>query len=302
MKTAMAVCVVAAILVSGCDYGSSLRDEDSGIQSDAAARDVLAEKNGSNSGSREVVTFDELAASLSDLLEKPTSWLFYNDNTEAVEVLGSIVPGPSPTPSGLGSVVISAKNTERPNLATYRFSGTPLASITALAFSTYNPSAGNGGAANRAAYLQFNVDFNGSDTWQRRLVYVPRNNGTVVQNQWQEWDAIQGGAAKWSLSGGTWPGTATPGSTLKTWNQILTDYPGVRIRVSDSFLGLRVGEPYPNGYTEYIDKFVFGTTAGTTTFDFEPAKETCMKGGWQQSADPAFPNQGACIQYNNTSK
>jgi uncharacterized protein (DUF2141 family) len=159
-----------------------------------------------------------------------------------------------------------------------------LGDITVLKFSTYNPSAGNGGSANRSAYLNFNVDFDGSDTWQGRLAFVPNQNGMVTQDSWKEWDALQGGNAKYSYSRGTWPiptsgpdaGLSTPGSTLKTWNQILADYPGIRIRVTDSWLGLRVGEPYPDGYTENLDKFVFGTANGITTFDFDPAAAPSM--------------------------
>ena len=51
---------------------------------------------------------------------------------------------------------------------------------------------------------------------------------------------------------------------------ILVEYPNSRILPGDSFLGIRVGEPYPDGYTENIDAFKFGTAAGTITFDFEP--------------------------------
>lgn len=204
-------------------------------------------------------------------VQYPSGWLFYNDEVDQGDPsLGSFVAGPAPTLYGAGSAQISVSGSQRRNLATYQFAGTPLASITALSFRTYNPSAGNGGSATRSAYLNFNVDFDGSDTWQRRLVFVPRNNGTVLQNTWQEWDAIGSGNAKWSLSGGTWPGTATPGSTLRTWDDILSSYPGVRIRITDAHLGLRVGEPYTDGYTENIDAFTFGTAAGTTIFDFEP--------------------------------
>jgi hypothetical protein len=181
-----------------------------------------------------------------------------------------MVAGPGTAPAGAGSAQISVTGTQRRNLATYRFSGTVLGDITVLRFSTYNPSAGNGGSANRSGYLNFNVDFDGTDTWQRRLVFVPSNNGTVVQNSWQEWDAINGGTALWSYSGPTWPGTATPGTTLRTWSDLLASYPGIRIRVTDSWLGVRVGEPYSNGYTENIDLFKFGTAAGTVKFDFEP--------------------------------
>lgn len=207
------------------------------------------------------------------------SWLFYDDNTDKVDpTLGSFVSGPGTTPLGTGSAQISSASPDRRNLATYQFSGTPLANITTMKFSTYNPSAGNGGSANRSGYITFNVDFNGSDTFQRRLNYVPSQNGTVIQNTWQEWDAINGGNAMWSYSGATWPaafgscpGGGEAGTTLKSWSQVLCQYTGVRIRVTDSFFGIRVGEPYPGGYTENIDAVKFGTAAATTQFDFDPA-------------------------------
>ncbi len=214
------------------------------------------------------------------------NWLFYNDGAPAVPgpaspegpdpTCGSFVSGPGTTPLGTGSAQVTVSGERRCSLATFQFSGTPLAAIDTLAYSTYNPSAGNGGSPTRSGYLQFNVDFNGTDTWQRRLLYLPNDNGTVIQNNWQEWDTINGGAALWRYSGGTWPagigepGT-TPGTTPKSWNTILTTYPGVRMRVTDSFLGIRVGEPYTDGYTENIDAFKFGTTAELQIFDFEPA-------------------------------
>ena len=202
-------------------------------------------------------------------------WFFYNDEIDEVDnTLGSFVEGPDTPPLGDGSAEISVTDTERRNLATYQFSGTPLSAIRTMKFSTYNPSAGNGGGVDRSAYLNFNVDFDGSDTWQRRLAFVPRQNGTVVQNSWQEWDAIDGGDAMYSYSGPTWPGTATPGTTLRSWNDLLASYPGIRIRVTDSWLGMRVGEPYGDGYTENLDKFVFGTNTETQIFDFEPTAPT----------------------------
>jgi hypothetical protein len=240
-------------------------------------------------------------------------WFFYNDENDTINnSLGSFVSGPGAPASGIGSAQISVTGTQRRNLATYQFSGTPLADITTLKFTTYNPSAGNGGSASRSAYLNFNVDFNGSDTWQRRLVFLPSDNGTVVQNFWQEWDAVNGGAALWRYSGGTWPagigGGGEPGTSTKTWTQVLSQYPGVRIRVTDSWLGMRVGEPYTDGYTENIDSFRFGTASGTTTFDFEPYliatnKDQCKNGGWQtyrRANGSTFKNQGDCIQYVNT--
>ena len=247
-----------------------------------------------------------LAAPFACFAAFPSGWLFYNDETDAGDpTLGSFVAGPGVPTNGIGSVKIGVAGTQRRSLATYQFAGTPLASITTLKFRTFNPSAGNGGSSSRSAYLNFNVDFNGTDTWQRRLVFVPSQNGTVVPNAWKEWDAINGGAAKWNYSGRIWPATSKPGTTLMSWAQILAAYPLIRIRVTDAHMGLRVGEPYPDGYTEYIDSFTFGTAAATTTFDFEPyaiasSKSDCKDGGWKnvrQADGSAFKNQGACESY-----
>lgn len=198
-------------------------------------------------------------------------WLFYNDENDTIDnSLGTFVTGPGTAPIGSGSVQMSVTGTQRRNIATYRFAGTPLSTINELKFSTYNPSAGNGGSANRSGYMQFNVSFDGVDNWQRRISFNPGVNGTVVQNQWQEWDAINGGGALWLHSGPTWPGTAIPGTTARTWQDLLTSYPNIKIRNTDSFFGIRVGEPYANGYTENIDAIKFGTASGTTHFNFEP--------------------------------
>lgn len=214
-----------------------------------------------------------LAAPFVCFVAYPTGWLFYNDESDAGDpTLGSFVAGPGTPMHGLGSAQITVTGSQRRNLATYQFAGTALADITVLSFRTFNPSAGNVGAASRSAYLNFNVDFNGTDTWQSRLLFVPSVNGPVLQDTWQEWDAFAAGSALWLYSGPTWPAPngAVPGTTPLTWNQIVTDYPGVRIRVTDAHLGLRVGEPYADGYTENIDAFSFGTAAGTTIFDFDP--------------------------------
>lgn len=261
-----------------------------------------------------VVTPGDMATSIADVVVNPTSWFFYNDETDTIDnSLGLFVVGPATPPLGTDSVQVSVTGTQRRNLATYQFSGTPLADITELKFSTYNPSLGNGGSVNRSGYLNFNVDFNGSDTWQRRLVYVPSQNGTVVQNNWQEWDTINGGSAEWSYSGATWPLTLVgpdaslvePGTTLRSWSDILADYPGVRVRVTDSWLGVRVGEPYADGYTENIDKFVFGTAAGVKTFDFDLVNEVgpptlfseCKGEGWKTFNNPTFTKKSQCEKY-----
>ena len=203
-------------------------------------------------GDQMVVQAGDMATSFSDVIANPSKWFFYNDETDQIDnSLGSFVSGPGTPPYGSGSVQISVSGSQRRCLATYQFAGMPLADISVLAFSTYNPSAGNGGAANRTGYLNFNVDFDGSDTWQKRLIFTPPG-GDVVQNTWQEWDCIDGGSAIWRWSGGTFPGTSV---TSMTWSDLLTTYPGIRVRVSDPWLGIRVGSPYASGYTENLDGF-----------------------------------------------
>ncbi|QHO63425.1 DUF11 domain-containing protein [Candidatus Chazhemtobacterium aquaticus] len=226
-----------------------------------------------------VVYHSDLATDLSDVMAKPKSWFFYNDESNTIDnSLGSFVIGPGTPPRGDGSVEISVSGTQRRNLATYQFSGIPLASITTLAYSTYNPSAGNGGSANRVGYLGFNVDFDGSDTWQKRLLFHPTANGTVQQDTWQKWDAINNGNALWSWSGLSghggsatkWPDGST--SEYRSINELVAAFPNIRIRVSDPWMGIRVGEPYSDGYTENIDLFKFGTANHTTIWDFEPGQ------------------------------
>ena len=227
------------------------------------------------------------------------SWFFYNDVNDTINnSLGSFVYcqyGPCPLydgaganpPLGAGSVEISTVLNRRPNLATYQFGGVKLADIKTLEFSTYNPSAGNGQGPSASAYLHFNVDFIGNSTaWQRRMVFVLSSNGPIVPNTWKAWDAIDGAVPNsqggvWIYSGGTWPAGALPACAAagsKTWAQVLACYPQARILPGDSFLGLRIGEPYPNGYTENIDAFKFGTAQYTLTFDFEPRADNGFGG------------------------
>jgi hypothetical protein len=58
---------------------------------------------------------------------------------------------------------------------------------------------------------------------------------------------------------------------VQSWDDILAARPDARIRVTDAFMGIRVGNPDPLGYTENIDSFTFGANdGGTTIYDFEP--------------------------------
>jgi hypothetical protein len=238
-------------------------------------------------------------------------WFFYNDQTDTVDnTIGSMVYGPATPLHGVGSAQITVSGAQQRNLATYQFKGVPLSTISELNFRTLSQSVGNGSGPNAAPYLNFNVDFNGSDSWQSRLVFVPKQNGTVTVDTWQTWDAINGGLAQWNYSGPSWPtaaagpdfgGPVTPGTTLRTWNQILADYPGIKTRTTDSWMGIRVGEPYPAGFTGNIDSFSITVSGNQKIFDFEPvALPACGTSSFDSFTNGSVNGQDGWTETNAT--
>ncbi|HUY05156.1 MAG TPA: dockerin type I domain-containing protein [Candidatus Paceibacterota bacterium] len=226
----------------------------------------------------------DLAASLSDVMTNPAKWFFYSDTNDTIDdSLGSFVTGPGTAPAGSGSaqMTLGASPADRVALATYQFSGTLLADVKRMQYSLYEPT--NAGAA---PSLQFNVDLNGTDAWQHRLLYEPSENGqqALTLNSWNAIDAYQNGNALWTWSGlkghggnaTQWPDRKT--AVYRTWYDIVSSFPKARVRVTDSWLGFRIGSPSPVGYTSDVDKFVIdmsdGANATTTTYDFEPTAHT----------------------------
>ncbi len=202
-------------------------------------------------------------------------WFFYNDTNDTINnVLGSFVTGPLVAPLGTGSAQMTDPDaTGRIDIATFAYSNILLSNIKSLGFSWYSHSGVAG--PTEAPYLVFNVSFDGTGAYQNRLVYVPSTNGAATQDAWNTNDAISSGAALWVYSGATWPApNALPGTTPKTWSQILTDYPLAKVLPVGGFMGVRVGEPGPANYQGNVDKFVIaiktGTNTHTTTYDFEP--------------------------------
>ena len=214
--------------------------------------------NGASAVSPAVVLFDGLG-----------KWFFYNDTTDEVDnTLGTIAAGPGTPIMGPGSAQMTLDPTHtRKALTTYQFAGTPLSDITELKYGVY-PDGTTG-----AASLQFNIDLDGSDTWQHRLLYEPDENGdNPAANTWTSLDALAG---TWTWSGltghggssATWPDGSN--TEFRTWNDIKTAFPNARIRVSDPWLGFRIGSPGPSGLTNSIDFFTIQTTGNpATTFNF----------------------------------
>lgn len=226
----------------------------------------------------------DLATGWLDIANNPDKWYMFDETPGvlppnqinpalATFVTGPPVTAPPTPPEGTGSIQITVTGQERYNLGTTQYANINLADITTFAYSTYNASAGNGGSATRSGYIQFSISFDGTGDWQERLLYVPSENGTVLQDTWQEWDAIEGGIAEWKWSGFAGNGYEWPdGNTdaLRTWDDLLTAFPDIKMNTGiHSFLGIRVGGPYTNGYTENIDAFKFGALGFEQTFDFE---------------------------------
>jgi len=192
------------------------------------------------------------------------TWFFYNDTNDTIMSLNQfaadgganeIVLGPDNT--GAARMLLGNHVTPRYNIATYRFSDVKLSEISTLKYRVYDVDGTN------PPFLNFNVDFNNSDTWQKRLVQVP----TLTANTWTEVDALNG---MWTYSGAFWPAGgsetgSTPGTTAKTWASIVADYPMAETRSTDSFLGVRVGHPGPVGDAGYVDWIEFDGTR----FNFE---------------------------------
>ncbi len=193
----------------------------------------------------------------SSLVSAKTSgrWFFYNDTNDTIMSINQfsgtagiddIVAGPGST--GAAQMTLDSGVNPRYNIATYRYNDVKLSGITSLKYRIYDIDSSNG-----TPFLNFNIDFNNTDIWQKRLVQVPVG---LVSNTWTTVDALTG---SWTYSGATWPiglvdvtGT-TPGTTVKTWAQILADYPNAETRSTDSWLGVRVGQPGPSGDTGYVD-------------------------------------------------
>jgi|GEM_PF-2071141 len=206
----------------------------------------------------EIVKAGDLVENSGELAAAPNSWFFYNDTNDTLMTINqfsgtggvnNFVTGPDSV--GAAQMTLDTGTDPRYNIATYRYKNWKLADISSLKYRMYEPSP-NG----TLPYLHFNVDFNNSDTWQRRLVMVPTG---VSPNTWTTVDALAG---SWHLSGGNWPvGTtengSNPGSNPKTWAQILAEYPNAETRSTDSWLGVRVGQPGPAAATGYVDWIEF---------------------------------------------
>jgi parallel beta-helix repeat protein len=212
-------------------------------------------------------------------------WYFWNDfNDTFAGSPGALVSGPGAPPAGTGSVELGpltdngATAGGHSMIATDAYAGTPLADITALSYSTYQPG------PTQAIALQFDVSYQGGLAFGGRLVFEPYQNGAVsVGSGWQSWSPLSGiwWATKVSSPNGTGGTQIVPlpagncaMSTPCTWSQIKAAFPAAK--VLGRFL-LKAGSNW-NGFDGNADNLTIGVSGSNTTFDFEaetPCTTTC---------------------------
>ena len=190
------------------------------------------------------------------------SWVGYTRNAGTL----NIVQGPGNPPSGCGSMQFSTPlSADKAYVYNYDHNNTLLSSITALSYATYLSS----GNFNQVPSINIEIDMDGPSgpAGKAVLVFEPVYNtdqGAIVGNTWQIWDAFKTGNARW------WSAQAINGlcafSCYATWNEIITNNP--QATISGGF-GVNQGTGNP-GLFSAIDELIIGKNGVTTTYNFQP--------------------------------
>jgi hypothetical protein len=222
------------------------------------------------------------------------NWVIYNRNAGNA----AFRSGPATPPLGVGSVELTTPTgADKVQVFNYDQVGRPLSDINRLGYSTYRTA----GSAQQVTAMNIEVDVNGAAPGGfTTLVFEPVYNtgqGTVVNGQWQTWDAYDGGNAIW------WSSNPIPSApnrdTFVSWSTIVAANPNA---VIVGGFGLNQGSGN-GGLTAAADALGINDT----TFNFEPtltpaSKDQCKNGGWQSFNSPTFKNQGDCVSYTNNGK
>ena len=199
-------------------------------------------------------------------------WVGLQENPSPGGLSGPVfVTGPATPPLGSGSMRLSvADATEGFAAVNSQFSGTKLADITALNYSTYSST------TPQTAALSFDITYPATANYGGRLVYEPYLTETVVPNMWQRWDALAGTwwSSKTDVNGSN---GLCPQASPCTWTQVLTNWPNAVLdnpTPSPGYLVFKAGSGWTGGATVHVDDLVVGVDDGLgniteTTFDFE---------------------------------
>jgi Fibronectin type III domain len=268
------VFINTATAVNYCDGGaggvSSFRDDTNGTN------DCWGPASNSNQGPyrpmAKIVTNAPSLTTTTTVVDGLHShgWRFVDDTANALKP-PSFVTGPAPTPLGTGSAQLSTPGTnDRHIIATSAYAGTPLANITSMSYSAFQPNPYAG--LQLAPAMQFDINYLGPTDvpYRGRLVFEPTANGAVNAG-WQSWNALNG--VWWgSFSGNTGFGGLCGQASPCTWAQVLANWPNATIR--GATLVKAGGAASWAGFVGNVDAVKIGVDdgAGTvteTTYDFE---------------------------------
>jgi hypothetical protein len=223
-------------------------------------------------------------AALCDVVVYPGNmdgWAFRvtdnNGDPPASDASAGFVNGPATPPLGTGSVHFQVGTGDQSaGIRNSSYSGTRLADITALSYSTY-ATAWNG---QQLPYLSLAIDrsdlgLGPDDTLFFEPAYQLKGTGNptlpdqqaVVLNQWQTWDAKIGGW--WNNDGDFIPGYPNVGSLAS----YLALYPNaVMVNRTDGVGAIRLVSGFAspeNKFDSNVDAFTIGVNGNNTTYDFE---------------------------------
>ena len=146
----------------------------------------------------------------------------------------------------------------------YDHIGTALAAITALSYSTYTDNT----ITAPALQLEINPEPSGSLHYAT-LNFEPYMNSSeqaLTPYTWQSWNVLTGKIWLTHTDSTVNNGEGSQGTPI-TWTELLSDYPNAVIKAG---AGVNVGSNW-SAMTGEADAFTIGTTAATTTYNFEPS-------------------------------
>ncbi len=227
-------------------------------------------------------------------------WFFFAEGPGGSSSSGQFENGPTGGPIGGGSARLSVDANGRESLGTFDYGDIRLDRITRLKYSSWQHS------SNAAVAPSLSFDYKsylpGAAGYEGRLTFEPYVSNTVLQDQWQNWDALAG---KWWASGGSGrPLEAIcPQSAPCTWAQILAATSN-KITIRPTSLGgtllFRMGGPVGASATGYVDGFEIGVMTGNSTYDFEGVGGVAPSVTINQAATQADPTNVSPVNFTVT--